>query len=135
MGRLLFLGRRRVGNEHVTLSPDGTDVSRLGRVPLDELSQAHDLHVDAAVGGLMVWSVSKREQPVAPQRSTRLLHQGQQHGELARGQHKILAIAQETLRVDQQGEFTEPDGIGSLLRPDVPSQQALAPDHGLDAGQ
>src|SRR5476649_2716730 len=43
------LARLPLRDEHIAQAPDGLDVQRAGRVGLDQLAQARDLHVQAAV--------------------------------------------------------------------------------------
>src|SRR6218665_2148825 len=58
---------RFVGHEHIADAPDGLDVARLCRISLEQLAQARDLHVQAAVERLELAAARELGQLVAAQ--------------------------------------------------------------------
>ena len=117
-------------------------MARLRGVGLDELAQAHHLHIDAAVGGRVVRAIGQCDEPVAAQGPVRLLCQRLQQREFARGQGHVLGavavgapVAFQPALIQPQRERAKIDAPARLARPGVRTQQALAAHHGLDAGQ
>src|SRR5512135_2446544 len=74
-----------VRNEHVPKSPDGLDVARLRGVGLDDLPQARDLHVEAAVERLVLAAARHLHELLARQRDARVPRECLEHRELAGG--------------------------------------------------
>ena len=82
-----------VGNEDVAEAPDGLDVARLGRIVLDQLAQARDLHVDGAVEDVVFAAARQFHQLVARQRLARMFDQHLEQGEFAGGERGDGAVA------------------------------------------
>ena len=81
-GSEFFTHAGAVRHEDVAHAPHGLDVARAGGVLLDQLAQARDLHVQAAVADAVVIAVRQRQQLLAAQRPVGLAGQRAQQLEL-----------------------------------------------------
>lgn len=81
-----------VWNEHVAYTPDSLDVAWSGSVFLDQLAQARNLYVQAAVEGLKLTATGKHSQFFARQWLAGVAHQCLEHGEFACRQWQLFAV-------------------------------------------
>src|SRR5258708_5969299 len=82
--------------EPVAGAPDSDDVARLGRVGLDLLSEATDIHRDRAA--VAVGAPDQLEQLVAAEHLPRMLDEYAQQRELACGQLDLPCLAGDLVR-------------------------------------
>src|SRR5574343_151077 len=126
---------RAVRHEDVAHTPHGLDVAWRSSVVLDQLAQARDLHVQAAVEGLELAPAGQQREFFARQRLARVAHQVLEHGELARGQRQFFAVLLQHARAEVESEGAKAHhlvlargGAGGFLR-------RTTAQHGVDAGQ
>src|SRR5450830_313814 len=78
-------------NEDVAQSPDRLDIQGIGRIRFNQLAQARDLHVQAAVEYLVLAPARKFHQLFTRQRLPRMPRKHLEHGKLASRQCDALA--------------------------------------------
>src|SRR5690606_36914198 len=83
------------------------DVARLLRVRLDELAQAGDLHVEAAVVGTVLPAPRERHELFARHWHARVLAEYLEHAELARRERNGFAVAGEGTGGEIEAEGAE----------------------------
>src|SRR5438105_3140269 len=114
------------GIEPVAGAPDGDDVARAGRVGLDLLPQATDVHRDRAP--VAERAPDQLEQLVATEHLPRMLDEHAQQRELACRQLDLPALAADLVRCQVDLELPEAKRL-------MPAGRRGAPQDRLDAGE
>ena len=113
-------------------SPHRLDEARLGRVVLDQLAQARNLHIDGAIEHAVFTPARKLHELVARQRLAWVLQQDLEQGELTGGELDLLAIALQRACPQIDAHTAEDDEL-ALGRGRARQGLRLAPHHRLDA--
>src|SRR5690606_32950083 len=102
-----------IGHEHVAQAPHGLDEHRFGRIRLDQLAQAGNLHVQAAVEGFVLAAARQFHELVARQGNLGMAGEHLQDGEFAGGDRHLVAVARQ--RTGRQVQHVGAEGDGFVL--------------------
>ncbi|CAM2169518.1 hypothetical protein BLAT2472_11146 [Burkholderia latens] len=122
-----------VRDEHVAEAPDGLDETRAARIGFDQLAQARDLHVEAAVEHFVFAAARKLHQLFTRQRLARVTCEHLEHGEFAGGQRNLLAGLRQRARREVQREFAELEHLGGFRWRTRQLGRRLAAQHRVNA--
>ena len=140
MGRAVG-GRNRKGkrsggavrDEHVAEAPDSLDEARAARIRFDQLAQARDLHVEAAVEHFVFTAACELHQLFARQRLARMTREHLQHREFTGGERNFLARLRQRARREVQRELAELEHLGGFRRRARQFGRRLAAQHRMNA--
>src|SRR5690606_28077542 len=104
------------GDEDITEPPDGLDVQRRRWIGFDQLAQARDLHVEAAVEDFVFAAARQFHQLFARQRLTCMAREHLEHREFAGGQRYGFTIFLQRTRAEVELEIAEREGLRRLRR-------------------